>query len=527
MSKASSRFRRQQGISLVLALLILLIMTIIGVSLLNSINMQERMAGNSGLQSLAFEAASSGISEALSWAFSPESGKNFTQCDRDAPWTEPQPWSAFRRIDLDSDALSGVVVNYRLRNECLEDPGFAPDADAGEVFEPPVQMYVTIEGVVTSADNVVLALRQIEVRIANVRGDGLSAIRIEGQAEVQYDASDSNRFFVDGAGGPAITTSTLGNASRIAASIGDDRIGNYDGGVSVSAYPPPFNSAENLAKFALLIKAYMDYRGIGDTNTDVSVQCPGSAPFPRTMRFVDGDLPIGNGSVQGITYVTGNFSAGGNASGQGLLIVEGEVDTNGTPDFDGMIIGLGGLFDMAGGGRGRTNGMIFATNLDLSQLQMEYDQITDSTSKWLDITVDMTDPENLIEIPGVFDQLSRLRPYVPPYTDPTDLLDYELALGVGVDSTSTGGSGLDGFGSTVIRFAGGGNHRISYRCEDVDAIRAFLASCTAEDDGRNARLTDGWASFGCNVPGQGAPIAAIKSWRENLGWRELLEAPGT
>ncbi len=57
--------KNQQGIVLVVALLILLVMTILGISMLSSSTMEERMASNIQAQQVTFQAAESCIRTAL------------------------------------------------------------------------------------------------------------------------------------------------------------------------------------------------------------------------------------------------------------------------------------------------------------------------------------------------------------------------------------------------------------------------------------------------------------------------------
>ena len=533
----NAAMRYSRGTVLVLSLLILLVLTIIGVASISNVFMQERMAGNVNLQSLAFKAASAGVGEALEFGISEinSRGDRIGDCsiktgnpndpDRD-DWSGPLV--EIGTLDMATGALQNVTVHYSLKTDCLKLPPI--EAGGPERFES----FVTSRGEVRQ-NGTVLSAREIEVRIDSFRADGLSPVRIEGQAQVEYLAADSNRFTVDGAGGPAISTSTFANASLIADQIGLARIANYNGGVVASQYPPPFNSAEGLAKLVLRIRAYMKHHGV--TN-DVSGQTINDCSNAFKWRFVEGDLnvqgspterQIGTLAAPQITYVTGNLEMAGNASGAGIVIVEGEVDTNGTPDFDGFIIGLGGLVDMQGGGEGTTNGMLFATNLDLTALVsqlvdlMDYPGFVGSTDNWFARqNIDNSDPANPVSVlvPGIYNQLMAL-----PLYDPGGVtFNYPASLGVGTNSLPSG-SDVDGFGKTTLRFDGGGSHSILYDCHKVEAVRNFLKTCQAPDANGvlvDALLVDDWPSFECDLPGRGGIIEAIISWRENLGWREAL-----
>jgi len=59
--KASSHFARQSGAALFVSLIMLVALTIIGLSAANRSNLQERMAGNLHIQNLAFNAAESAV----------------------------------------------------------------------------------------------------------------------------------------------------------------------------------------------------------------------------------------------------------------------------------------------------------------------------------------------------------------------------------------------------------------------------------------------------------------------------------
>ena len=60
-SRATSTLPRQQGVVLVVSLLILLVMTVLGVAAIQSTTLQERMAGNLHDRDLAFQAAEAAL----------------------------------------------------------------------------------------------------------------------------------------------------------------------------------------------------------------------------------------------------------------------------------------------------------------------------------------------------------------------------------------------------------------------------------------------------------------------------------
>jgi hypothetical protein len=568
----------QSGSTLVISILILMIMTIIGVASMSGVLMQERMAGNVNLQSLAFEASSAGINEALDYGMTelatrpcPElSGGNRLPWEGD--FSEPQT------LNMAQGALHGVTVQYSLRTDCLELPRLINTADGLESV-PTFQTYVTSRGEVwqdPENDDDPIAAREIEVRIDHFRRDGLSAMRVEGTAEIVFESGNSNTFIMDGQGGNAISAATEQNADLISEDLAEnDRVHNFIGGVGVSIYPPPFNDAESLARFVLRVKSYMKHyqeRGL---------------PLPQCddiqMRFVDDDLHLGNTStLHGIVYVTGNLTMTGGPTGSGLYIVEGTVQWSGGAQFQGMLINLGGQFELSGGGSGRTMGMLYNANLDLAPLEsggnaggyLNYDDLNFGAAlvdPWFDMFVVNNTVSGNLEvydplyhdvilgldppywIPGLVSKLEASASFEPD-PDFRGLTYHRLYGGCNHNTwlpLDEGGNHAckgddDGFGATTVTFSGGGRHRMTYDCGMVDAFRLALEACPLpppldaisdpagvnpeapecdpEDPmlRKNCPLSSPWPDPQCNVPGAGGRTEAILSWRENVGWRDQL-----
>ncbi|MFU8832283.1 MAG: PilX N-terminal domain-containing pilus assembly protein [Wenzhouxiangella sp.] len=551
----------QQGTALVFSLLILLIMTVLGVAVMSNTQMQERMAGNVNLQAIAFEAASAGVSQALAYGMERWYDSDGERaCNRQTGFWE-EDYSAPIYVELQGDAAQKVDISYRLKADCLEDPGFGADPD-DSTFVPPVQMYITSQGIVSSGGQQ-LATREIEVRIDDFRTDGRSAMRIEGGTEgdvtIDFDPANSDKFVVDGVGGPAITASTLSNAGKIAEEIGSDRLGNYAGGVSKSDFGPPFNSAWKMARFALEIRAFLEFHGFEASHQPADgLSCQGlsSSDMPQ-MAYTDGDISLnGSGALDGITYTRGNLSLGGNASGSGLIIVEGQVVWHGGANFQGIVIGLGDNsggtganksknFRMNGGGNGETSGMIYLADVNIAALDEIFDALL--------LGWDGTDYDCWAGCANAISNDPALNPALNPFPgQPWEEILARMDDWGNPDDTGIGGTEYepltekkspsdserpDGFGDTEVSFAGGGNHSVTYDCNDADRQRWILSQCGLTSDEQMGipvenngfkydGLADPWNDQLCNTPGAGGSIQAIRSWRENLGWRELLTAGG-
>jgi len=450
--------KKQDGVALVISVVFLFVMTIVGVALVGGSVMQERMAGNQRLQTLAFEAASAGVAEALNWGFETNEAGQYVN------WGEPS--CSYRDVDGElegdkwesqwSEPRSFGGAEYRLKIRCRADEPFADVAGFVAADEPvPPQLFVVSDGVVRGADDTVVARRQIEVRIENRAGtDGNldSAIRIEGDS-INFEPATSNRFLVDGNGGAAIATTDPDEAETIEAEIasaGSGRLGNYPGGIEEGVGQYPFDSPESIAEFAREVKlALQGGAACGnwvEDNIQGAGEGGGSGGSPTcdaegAQNFADlGDFPF---SGNNLTYVTGDAIIGPNLEGSGLLIVEGKVCMSGRADFKGQVIALGGLFEMYGAGNGRTEGAVFVADVD---------------------------PDGM----------------------------------------------PSGWGETTLDVSGGGNHRIRYDCDRVEQALNLARACVPSLADSLPQRCDG---EGGRFQGIGARIQMV-GWRESLGWRE-------
>ena len=465
---AISNMKRQHGVALVMSLVLLIIMTIVGVSLVSQTALQERMSANQRLQTLAFEAASAGIAEALTfgldrdnnWAV--DASGDPRECRKTSgSWSGPWgDWNEFMKLAASDNLESG----YRLIVFCLEDPKLLEDTDFEEGDIPP-QLFVVSEGRVVDARDQVLSSRQIEVRIEDIAGTFGNvdpAIRIEG-SPVAYSGAGGN-FIVDGDGGPAIGTDGEENQENIEDAIKDQFMGNYKGGIVDSTGSEPFDDPAKLREWVLAIKEALT----PDSGSDLPQACVGGNFVKGNARSGGNDPECDSSPYEAldnlelgwndgaITYITGDLTVGPNsiAAGSGLVIVEGKICWHGNSSFEGKVIGLGGLYKMSGGGGqqagGRTDGSVFVTKLD---------------------------------IPG---------------TDDTD-----TAL-------------PDAWGEAELKVQGGGGHLVAYDCLNDQAQWDALKTCNLEGT---------WARPECNPDGTRAPgIGArkvITSWKESLGWREV------
>ncbi len=341
--KKSINVSRQHGVALLLGLIMLMVMTVLGISGFQNSHIQERSAGNARLQSVAFEAASAGTSNAI----------NFFDANHDLGpdqlcgtlnhegWDAPTDW-----VDM------GYVGEARLKQRmyCLADsyPCTVDDGSDCDIRPPRSQLFVLSRGEVFSGDSVV-AMREIEVRldIGNIggSGDGCGAICFPTCSPGTMNFPMSNAFQVDGNGGFAVTGGCQSMTDAILSGISGNRVGNYRGGISTSTPGAPWNSTESVEAFR--------------TNIETSAMtAQANTGECQTLCYAPGDhTDIGN-STYGteadpqITYIEGDAMFGGGISGAGIMFVNGSLSWSGTPDFKGLIVTLGGNFSIDGGGLG-------------------------------------------------------------------------------------------------------------------------------------------------------------------------------
>lgn len=377
----SVSYERERGVALVIALVLLLVLTIIGVASMNSSLMQERMAGNVNLQTLAFEAASAGIVDSLDFL---ETG-TWPACSAGDSWP-PTAFGPFRELDGLPSAQPGPLpagtrVGYQLRAGCFED-------SVGSDGVTNSQLLVLSRGVVcrgagcTGADLAnanVLAVREVEVRVAPIGGDPECLLNIGPLAPGAIGAPSSGAHLVDGGpGGCPIRFAGGGDASDFSDALGGEPPGGKSRVGQWLPRPPGITSASpgsrgiwedgvSLARAVNAVKvgvrAFLAWETGGHVDPNPFAECAGHlhvgpAGFPGPIPFQPDRF---------ITYVAGNLDTAGMSKGtirDSIVIVEGFLDISGTTPYQGAdFIALGGEFNVSGWGKARNSGLIYLENL--------------------------------------------------------------------------------------------------------------------------------------------------------------------
>ena len=340
----TGRFQRarQSGVALFVGLILLLMLTVLGVSSFQSSHIQERSAGNARLQAVAFEAAAAGASNAI----------NFFDEHRDIGTDELCGTLGHEGWENASEwvSMGGVgEATLKQRIYCLADEYPCTEDEEASCDERPPrsQLFVLSRGEVTLGGNVV-AQRDVEVRLDIgglwAAGDGCGALCFPGCEAGDYNFPNSNAFHVDGGGGFAITGGCAEMTDEILEGIRDNRIGNYAGGVGTTTPGTPWDSPDSVESFRQnIMESAIAAQGAGS--------CMGLCFF--NGDFVDnGNTQYGTAALPQITYIHGDAEFGGNISGAGIMFVNGNLAWNGTPNFQGLIVTLGGTFTIDGGGTG-------------------------------------------------------------------------------------------------------------------------------------------------------------------------------
>lgn len=349
----------QRGSVLIVSLLLLLVITIVGVSgILNTMS-NERLASNQRQVTEAFMAAESGLVNAKQWLDSNRImwGKHeesmvalstlYTTTDSGARW-----W-------IESlEYLSGLNNIAKLTS-------------CGTVAASGVERCV--------------AFSYLQAKGAA----NLAALNLIGKNILFKDPASGAIRFIGEEGGPAIAINT--DASSVQLSDLIDALNEIarkeeagialtgiekklkqvyanGGGIERVDFGDPFGDANKLSEFVDSVKS--DYCGCKTTKTF----CAGYSadPVVHTVAFCNktGDLPNDLGVIgnEKLVYVesppgeTLTISFQGNKKGAGIMVVKGNVLFSGTPRYDGLLIVVGDSFAVSGGGNGGINGALAVTN---------------------------------------------------------------------------------------------------------------------------------------------------------------------
>jgi type IV pilus assembly protein PilX len=142
---------RQCGAILIVSMLMLLVMTLIGVTAVSTTTLEEKMAGNTRQRQLAFQAASSALRAAEAWLTTnittvPEFETAFSGTPAELYWVrQPRPGDTLRAVPMDIyDASAWGVGNSQHPATSVVATGQNPPSYVieymGRVGEPPLDV---------------------------------------------------------------------------------------------------------------------------------------------------------------------------------------------------------------------------------------------------------------------------------------------------------------------------------------------------------------------------------------------------
>jgi hypothetical protein len=454
----SSSVSRSRGVALILSLLLLLVLTVIGVGTLSTVSMQERMASNANLQTLAFNAASAGVTETLEQWLDEDNWPAGKTCDRGMNEDWSTNWTAPTALVVPG-IPAGFAVQYQTRLGCFEANNW--ELLTGSLDPPPQQLLALSRGRVFQANSGVpvgdpIAEREVEVRLER-RGGGLPECLMQfcplnlGNLTM----GKSKIFSIDaGEGGCPIGTSSPADAKAMRGQLRENQVGQYrptNPGITSNplrgSWGDPVQLARAVNGVKIGLRAHQQWAALNPESNFGSAVYPDSAnaaeflgysansnPFQKCAgTLVQGDS--GTCPSGGITYIAGNLGVAGNCVMQGMVIVEGSLTSSGTPAYTGNLLLLGGNIRVNGWGKAPNSGILVAQNLqsvvnaksprvayepveDVGQGQCTYDvagggtaairplDCADLQKDWKDLNVclrdlaTMTDPDNEVTWAG-------------------------------------------------------------------------------------------------------------------------------
>ncbi|MDI5983513.1 pilus assembly PilX N-terminal domain-containing protein [Halomonas sp. M4R5S39] len=317
--------KRQRGSALIVSLVLVTAALMVGVSGMQSAQIEESASGNRRAAASAYMAAEYGGDEALNTvSFASLGNGTCTSGSGNVGNTQ-------------------AVVSYSY-DACKSSGGGIATINAqgsvGGVVREVVIEYILSSGFL-----------------------GLSPINLPTPLSA-FNAANSNAFVVEGQissggdGGHLPAISTAGNRDDVLAEIGD-REDNYSGGISDSI-------SESILQDPVAFESFI---------TEVKSVADGSGRTFSASSDVDtyGTTTLDGSPDAKLTYIDGDFTVSGNWSGRGLLVVNGDFDVSGTPYFEGLVIVLGNNYSLSGGGDGGINGAMIAAPIDSSASTLVYD----------------------------------------------------------------------------------------------------------------------------------------------------------
>lgn len=388
--------KQQKGAALIVVLSLLTISLMVGLSSMQSSQVDERLAGNYRASALAYSAAEHGAS--LAWT------------EIEAVKVSDASYGTFKSA-LDSRGVLGVgvigngtpQVSYEVKvmseaglNVPVRSVGTVSDGE-GVISVREIEILASLDGIAAGR----LSPINLPATLENYRGLSSQA-ELEGEEEVigfrnpaiSAASKEEAQRIVDDIGGNAVFVGEGEDGVFYAAETvdedgvytgdysncnsGPNRMCNYKGGIATKPQEKILSDADQFDEFisALFFDAYESPSTLSGSMSGFNIVSSGKFMqsgeyFPE---YYDGEECID----ERCQPERDDFTGSGNAAGDGVLIIDGNVEFNGNPEFEGLIIVLGD-YKVTGGGGGDLKGALIAApyscKVEGSERSCEFDNL--------------------------------------------------------------------------------------------------------------------------------------------------------
>jgi Tfp pilus assembly protein PilX len=392
--RPDNRSKSERGVALIMALFVLAILSLVGITYMTSSTLETKINSNSRNAYPAFYAAEAGLEEGtyrlmsnavnpivLTSVDSPTKVVYIRQSSSIVPTGSSSAYYDIEYAGSDFSTVTYAATNQstnlmpyqwvkismktkRLSGHDVDNTGLTTNQDvpvyydgAEYLYSPPTinatKMGYCVYQITTFAQSSSGTGYKLRREISSAKFPGMPGAIFFNGPNPTFDAPNSNPYWVignDGGGGPdkpAIAVTTDEADTDI--SSGLPRPTHYIGSGGTTpdvqnvspSLPSSYTTVQGMEDMVNNIASYANGTYASGTTTCSGAGCWGTAANPKINVF-NGDCNLGNGTGYGVLIVRGNFHMQGNGSFYGLILVVGE----GTMDFNG-------------GGNGEIQGGIF------------------------------------------------------------------------------------------------------------------------------------------------------------------------
>jgi Tfp pilus assembly protein PilX len=345
-----SILKDQTGMALIIAILMLVVLSVIGIIAVNVTTIGAKITGNTRTSRQAFYIAEAGIEQARELLRSRIAGGSTVSAQlglvkgTDGFLVDSTNVANFSSAD-DMPFINTANIgngNYRVFLTNDNSDGVTSLTDTNS------QVTLTSFGIGPDNSRAVIQATVLRVPIPNLPG----AITMPGP-NVNFHAGNSNASEVSGYSFPAIAVNSTTSRTSAIDGIPENRRDNYQGlgydgttnpktpSVVNMTFPDPWG---NLSQLQTL---YQSLKGMADFSS------------PSNPGFT-----LGTQADPKLVVIDGDYTVPGGTLGAGILLVTGNLIFNGNIDYYGIILVVGkGSLTRAGAGNGNITGGVYVANI--------------------------------------------------------------------------------------------------------------------------------------------------------------------